>query len=137
MLSKREIERIQSKLAKNPARNLRRILKKKLIEHEHASNHPLFSPPSHHQFFINRLTNEETLRQMIQMAKLSTIFFLDTESVSIYRQRNRPALLQLQMNPPDILPLVLIVEVHHFTINSLQSIRTNTKIISNRLRFEE
>ena len=119
MLSNREIEHIKAKLMNNSSRNLRRKLKKKLIEHEYASKYQPFNPLPHHLQFINRTTSEEKLHQMIQVANVSTMFFLDTESTLIYHERNRPALIQLQLCPSNEIPTVLIIETNHLpSINS-------------------
>lgn len=56
---------------------------------------------------------------MIEAAEMSTIFLLDTESTGAHRERNRPALIQLQMNPTTGLPPILLVETNYLpTINS-------------------
>lgn len=113
MLSSEELRKIQRQLENNPTRNTKRKLKKKIKEHEYAVTYPKFTPFPHHRYFINRLTEEKTLVELIKVVKISTIFLLDTESVLVYRQQNRPGLIQLQIIPPDTSPIVLIVEINH------------------------
>jgi hypothetical protein len=122
MLSAREVEQIHEELDNMPSsitgknrHNRRATLKKKLTEHTYASQYPPFTPLSHHRYYINRSTTENTLRELIHAAEVSTIFTLDTESIGIYQQPNQPALIQLQILLPD-LPIptpVLLVEVCH------------------------
>ena len=43
-----------------------------------------FEPLPHIQYFINRTTTEQCLRQLLQSATLSSEFTIDTESINIY-----------------------------------------------------
>lgn len=113
MLSHQEIQTIQRTLAKNPTGPVKRKLQNKLTEHEYASKYSPFSPYVHHREFLNKKTDEKVLHQIINIAKDSEIILLDTESLTVYRQQNRPGLIQLQLLPPDTVPTVIIVEVHH------------------------
>lgn len=113
MLSKQELQNIQRALANNPSKSAERKLRNKLIEHDYASKYPPFSPLTHHQHFLNKTTSEQTLHQLIDAAKISEIILLDTESITVYRQPNRPGLIQLQLIPNDAVPIVIIIEVHH------------------------
>ena len=114
MLSSREVENIRRQLEDNPSRNARKRLRKKLKEHEYASTYQGFTPLSHQRYFVNRETEERTLIEMIQAANEATIFLLETESVLIHHQPNRPGLIQLQVIPTtDTSPIVLIVELNH------------------------
>ena len=113
MLSNREIKQIRSKLRNNPSKNLRRKLKKKLTEHEYASKYLPFEPLPHHLQFINETTSEQTLYRMIEIASSSTTFLLDTESTLVYRERNRPSLIQLQLCPSNDRSTIVIIEVNY------------------------
>lgn len=113
MLSTEELRRIRRQLENNPTRSTRKKLKKKLKEHEYASKYPKFSPFPHRRSFINRLIEEEKLIEVIEIVEKSPIFLVDTESVLVYHQSNRPGLIQIQAIPPDASPIVLIVEVNH------------------------
>jgi hypothetical protein len=113
MLSNQELQNIRQALANNPSKNAERKLKNKLIEHDYASKYPPFSPLVHHRQFVNKKTDEQTLYQLIDAAKISEIILLDTESVTAHRQPNRPGLIQLQLIPNDAVPIVALIEVHH------------------------
>ena len=94
MLSNQELQTIQQALATKLSNNAERKLKNKLIEHGHASKYLSFSPLPYQQQFLNRKTDEQVLRQVIDGAKISEIILLDTESVQVHRQPNRPGLIQ-------------------------------------------
>ena len=113
MLSHQELRNIRRQLENNPSKNLRKKLKKKLKEHEYASTYRPFTPLSHQRHFINQKTEEQTLIELTRVATDSTIFLLDTESVLVRHQPNRPGLIQLEIIPSDTLPVVLIIEVNH------------------------
>ena len=113
MLSNEELERIRQTSLDCPSKNIGRKLKNLLVEHEYAKICPPFLPLSHHRQFINYNTNEQILRQIIIVAKNSKTILLDTESTPIYRQPNRPSLIQLQLMSDDELPIVLLVEVNY------------------------
>jgi hypothetical protein len=132
MLSDQEIENIQRTLANNPSKNTEKKLKNKLTEHRFASKYPPFTPLQHHRYFFNRKTDEQILNQIIDVAKGSTIILLDTESVPVFRQPNRPGLIQLQLIPNDATPTVIIVEVHHLPStdsNEFQLMKTFFRIV--------
>lgn len=113
MLSNQELQSIRQALASNPTKYAKRKLKDKLIEHEYASNYQRFKPLNHTRHFINRETDAKTLNEIIDIAKTSEIILMDTEMVSVYRQPNRPGLIQLELIPADTWPTVLIIEVNH------------------------
>ena len=113
MLSDREIQRIREQLEKRISGKARRRLNKKLIEHDYATHLPPFTPLPHHRLFLNRFTNAQTLQEIIAVAETSSIFTLDTESVNVFQQPNRPALIQIQILLPDEPSLVLILEANH------------------------
>jgi hypothetical protein len=94
-------------------RTLRGNLRQKLKEHKYAVKYIPFEPLPHIPYFINRTTSEPTLNQLIQAATTSTEFILDTESALIYKEPNRPALIQLHILLPYNLALVIIVEMCH------------------------
>lgn len=113
MLSDQKKEHIEQQLEGDLPKGVRKQLNKKLTEHKYASKYPPFTPLSHQRYYINRMTEERTLLQVIQAANDSTIFLLDTESTLVYRKPNRPSLIQIQIISSDVLPLILIVEVNH------------------------
>ena len=113
MLSDREIQRIREQLNMRISGKARRRLNKKLIEHYYATHLPPFTPLPHHRLYLNRFTNVQTLREIIAVAETSSIFTLDTESVNVFQQPNRPALIQIQILLPDEPSLVLILEANH------------------------
>jgi hypothetical protein len=113
MLSTKEIKEIHQRLDKNPSKNARKKLRKRLTEHEYASKYPPFTPLSYDQRFVNRTTSEDTLVDLIRRAKEASIFLLDTESTTVLYHPNEPALIQLQIVSDKQIPIVLIVEVKH------------------------
>ena len=132
MLSEREIERIHRQLENPITGNARRRLKKKLIEHDYATYLPPFTPFSHHRYYLNRFTNDQTLREIIEMAQTSSRFTLDTESVNVFQQPNRPSLIQIQILQHDEPSFVLILEMNHLppaTSDKFQQIRHICRIV--------
>jgi hypothetical protein len=120
MLSEQEYQETKRQLANFPSeikgeeRNrLRQQLKKKIKEHEHCTTLPPFESMPHIPFFINHTTTDFTLHQLIRAVTTSTEFIIDTESVNVYKQKNKPVLIQLQILLPHHLSLVLIAEMHH------------------------
>ena len=111
MLSHGEIEDINRKLRKQPTGKFARSLRKKLTEHEYASTLPPFSPHHHRLVHVNRFTSTETLNEIIAEADKATTFTLDTESVNVYRKKNRPALIQVQI--VSTTTIVVILETNH------------------------
>ncbi|CAF1520490.1 unnamed protein product [Adineta steineri] len=67
----------------------------------------------HIPYFINNKTTELTLQQLIQATTVTMEFAIDTESYNIYKQSNKPALIQLQMLLPYNLSLVILIKMHH------------------------
>ena len=116
MLSNREIATIPQELANDPPRNIRKKLRKKLKEHKYASLYPPFTPLSYYKQFINRKTDEETLVELIHIASDSDIFLLDTESIMVHHQPNRPGLIQLQIIQRNTSSIVLIIEINHLPL---------------------
>jgi hypothetical protein len=120
MLSPKEYERIQDQLKNIPKpcvtqqqQNYQKILQKKLKEHYYASNYAPFESSPHEIIFINRVTTKETLIRLIQIVNDSKIFTLDTESVRILHESNKPALIQLQIITSETFSIILIIEARH------------------------
>ncbi|CAF2829011.1 unnamed protein product [Rotaria sp. Silwood2] len=93
--------------------NLRAIFRKKIHEHELASRYSPFQPLHYQNFFINYKTTEQTLFHLIEKIKISNLFTLDTESIGIHKQPNKPALIQLQIILSSSFSYVILVEVFH------------------------
>lgn len=108
-----QLEHIPETITGKPRQNLRALLKKKLHEHELASRFPPFKPYNYRQFFINYKTSAQTLHHLIDTVKNSTSFTLDTESICIYKQPNKPALIQLQVLQENLFSYVIFIEVCH------------------------
>ena len=113
MLSTKEIAEIRQRLDAKLSKNTRKKLKKMLTEHKYASKYPPFTPLSHRRCFVNRTTSENTLLDLIRSAEIAPIFLLDTESTPIPYRPNEPALIQLQIVPPEKTPTIVLVEVNH------------------------
>lgn len=120
MLSEQEYNNIQWQLDHIPStitgkqrQNLRANLRKKLKEHQLASTYPPFEPLPHSLYFINYATPEHTLHELIQMITSSSNFTLDTESVNIYKQGNKPVLIQLQVLLSRHSSAVVLCEMKH------------------------
>jgi hypothetical protein len=90
-----------SKLILEQCSNLRKTLRKKLNEHDYATRFHLFEPLPHFIYFINRATTT------------SNKFILDTESVIIPYQPNKPVLIQIQILLPYRSSIILIFEMCH------------------------
>jgi hypothetical protein len=117
MLSEQEYEKTKWQLDHIPTciegterRNLRATLKRKIHEHELITTFPPFQPLPFSSHFINRTTDEEILYKLIQAATTATEFTLDTESVNVYKKRNEPVLIQLQILHPSSASIVIITE---------------------------
>lgn len=104
---------IPKSITGKPRRNLRAVFGKKLHEHELASTYPPFQPLPYQQFFINRSTHELTLLHLIESVQSTKMFTLDTESINIPYQPNKPALIQIQLILPTSYSYVIFVEVWH------------------------
>ena len=132
MLSDWEVKDIERTLATNPPKDVDKRLRNQLSEHGYSLKYPPFQPLSHHRQFINHKTDEQTLHQIIELARNATSILLDTESTPIYRQPNRPSLIQLQLNSTDPTPTVIIVEVNHlppFNSNAFKQMQELFRII--------
>ncbi|CAF4412947.1 unnamed protein product, partial [Rotaria sp. Silwood2] len=108
-----QLENIPATITGKPRQNLRNKLKKKLHEHEFAYRFPPFEPYHYQQYFINYNTSEQTLQHLIEAVKNSTSFTLDTESVCVPYQPNKPALIQLQVIQENLFSYVIMIEVCH------------------------
>ena len=120
MLSEKEyqdtlwkLDNIPSTITGKQRRNLRVAFRKKLKEHQYASKYEPFQPLPHTYYYINRTTPDITLHQIIQIAQTTSNFTLDTESVNIYKQGNKPVLVQVQMLLEHNSSIVLIFEMCH------------------------
>lgn len=114
MLSPEEHADIVRKLEGGKQRkNLRNELKNKLHEHYLAENFPPFEPSPYFLYFINRATPTNILNQIIGTTTTTSKYIIDTESVNIFKQANKPALIQLQILLPYNLSMVLIFEMCH------------------------
>ncbi|CAF3266164.1 unnamed protein product [Rotaria sp. Silwood2] len=92
---------------------LRRSLLHKLKEHDYATKFTPFEPLPHTRFFINRITTEPVFDQIIKAATTSNEFTIDTESVNVYKSRNEPALIQVQIILPHDYSIAVLIETHH------------------------
>ncbi|CAF4110622.1 unnamed protein product [Rotaria sordida] len=71
------------------------IILVRFVQHYYALNYPPFEPSSYELIFINYRTLEETLIQLIKIINSSTLFIMDTESVSCTDiQENNPWSIQ-------------------------------------------
>jgi hypothetical protein len=93
--------------------NLRQTLKKQIKEYEYNLKYEKFEPLPHIPYFINRKTTEPTLHQLIQAATSSSEFTIDTESMNVRFEKNKPVLIQIQIILPYNLSLVIFVEMYH------------------------
>jgi hypothetical protein len=120
MLSEKEYNTILEQVkepSSNISTNTMKTLQRKLKEHKYSTQFAPFEPLPHIPDFINRTTTEQTLHQIIQAATMSSEFTIDTESFNVFRQTNKPALIQLQIFLPHNSSFVLLVEVHHLPKN--------------------
>jgi len=120
MLSEKEYNTILEQVkepSSNISTNTMKTLQRKLKEHKYSTKFAPFEPLPHIPDFINRTTTEQTLHQIIQAATMSSEFTIDTESFNVFRQTNKPALIQLQIFLPHNSSFVLLVEVHHLPKN--------------------
>ena len=120
MLSEKEyqdtlwkLDNIPSTITGKQRRNLRVAFRKKLKEHQYASKYESFQPLPYTYYYINRTTPDITLHQIIQIVQTTSNFTLDTESVNIYKQGNKPVLVQVQMLLEHNSSIVLILEMCH------------------------
>ena len=86
---------------------------KKIKEERYSTLYKQFQPFPHTHYFINRSTDETTLKLLIQTASASDEFTIDTESINIPGKQNEPALIQLLMIHPYHASSVVIIECHH------------------------
>ncbi|CAF3315218.1 unnamed protein product [Rotaria sp. Silwood2] len=108
-----QLKNIPTKLTTQQQNNLRKRLLKKLHEHELVAEYPPFQPLPYIQFFINYATHELTLLHLIESTQCSKKVILDTESIIIPHQPNKPALIQLQLILPTSYSYMIFVEVWH------------------------
>ena len=108
-----KLNNIPSSIIGKSHRHLRRTFRKKIHEHDLASRYPPFQPLNHKQIFINYRTTEETLFHLIEATNNSNLFTLDTESICVYKQPNKPALIQLQIMLSNLFSYVILIEVCH------------------------
>ncbi|CAF1090078.1 unnamed protein product, partial [Didymodactylos carnosus] len=82
------------------------------------STFPLFDPPTsqYQVYHVTRATSTTTLNELISIAKQTTSYVLDTESITQEGKRNQPALIQLQFLRLDQPSIILLVEVCHLPI---------------------
>ena len=120
MLSKYEyqdilwkLNNIQSNITGNSHQHLRITLRNKIHKHNLASRYPPFQPLHHKPFFINYRTTEQTLSQLIEATNNSKLFIFDTESISLYKQPNKPALIQLQIILFNLFSYIVLIEVYY------------------------
>jgi hypothetical protein len=110
---KYKLDHIPDEIKGKTRRNLRAMYKKKLHEHFLASNFPPFQPLPYQQYFINHRTTELTLLHLIEAVASTKIFSLDTESVVVRGEQNKPTLIQLQIIFPNLFSYILFIEVWH------------------------
>ncbi|CAF3398651.1 unnamed protein product [Rotaria sp. Silwood2] len=108
-----QLQHISTPVTSKSQRNLRKHLRNRIKEHDLAMQFPPFEPLPHIPYFINRITTEACLCQVIQAATASLEFTIDTESINIYKQTNQPALMQLQIFLPHNSSFVLLIEMYH------------------------
>jgi hypothetical protein len=97
MLSTEEYKEIQHQLENLPKSSARaKCLRKRLKDHEYATTYDLFEPLPYIPYFLNRTTSAQTLNSLIRAAQTTTEITIDTESINIYKQCNKPALIQMQ-----------------------------------------
>ncbi|CAF1441002.1 unnamed protein product [Rotaria sp. Silwood1] len=120
MLSKKEYEdtlwkynNIPNSITGQARRNIKQVYRKKLNEHYYASNYPPFEPSPYELIFINYRTAEKTLIQLTKLINSCTLFTIDTESITVYKKPNKPALIQIQIITRELNSYILIIEVHH------------------------
>ncbi|CAF4154603.1 unnamed protein product [Rotaria sordida] len=108
-----KLNNISSDIHGKHQQNYKQLLKKQIKEYEYKLKYEHFEPLPHIPYFINKITTEQTLHQLIQAATSSSEFIIDTESINIHKQKNKPALVQIQILLPYNLSLVMIVEMCH------------------------
>ena len=108
-----KLNNIPASITGKQRQNLRQTLRKKVHEHELASQYPVFEPPNYQQFFVNYRTTEDTLIHLIETIDKSQTFTLDTESVGIHNKPNKPALIQLQVVLSNSSSYIIFIEVCH------------------------
>ena len=120
MLSSQEHQRLINQLEHIPRsftakqkQTFQREIKKKLKEHEYASQFLPFESSFFDIIFINRTTSTDTLNRLISLVKDSLWFTLDTESTNVSHQQNIPSLIQLQIIQSKDISTILIFEFSH------------------------
>ena len=118
MLASDEIRKITQDLQKQSTGKFARSLWKKLIEQEYATTLPPFSPLPHRLIHINRWKSKETLGKIIDELDTATSFTLDTESVNVFRKKNQPALIQIQLLSTKADSTVVLIDINHLPSSS-------------------
>ena len=113
MLSEQEYNNLLWKLDHIPSTYTGKSLKKKLKEHDYASKYEPFTSLPHCIYYINRATTEETLNQINQTVTTSLKFTLDTESIQVHKQKNKPVFIQIQALLSHNFSIILIFEMCH------------------------
>lgn len=108
-----QINNIPSNITGKKRKTIHNKLRKQIHEHELASRYPPFEPLNYKEFFINCKTEPQTLQHLINMITISKFLILDTESITIYQQPNRPALIQLQMVLHNSPSYIIFTEAYH------------------------
>ncbi|CAF3051341.1 unnamed protein product [Rotaria sp. Silwood2] len=107
------VNNIPSNIHGHHRQNYKQSLNKQIQEYEYQLKYEKFEPLPHIPYFINKTTTEQTLHQLIQAATSSSEFIIDTESINIYKRKNEPVLIQIQILLPYNLSLIMIVEMCH------------------------
>ena len=134
--AKYDYEHTPSSMTGKRRQHYRSHLRKRIKEHECASRYPSFQPLSYQLHFINRLTEDGVLQHIIDAAAVSTGFTMDTESVNVYKQCNRPALIQLQILSCASPSIVLLIEIDHLPqpgTHTFEKIRQLFSVVFNPL----
>ena len=106
-----KLNNIQSSITVNSHQHLRITLWEKIHEHDLASRYPPFQPLNYKLFFINYRTTEQTLSQPIEATNNSKLFIFDAESISLYKQPNKSALIQPQIMLFNLFSYIVLIEV--------------------------
>ncbi|CAF4709636.1 unnamed protein product, partial [Rotaria socialis] len=112
------VHNIPSHIQVQHRQNYTKLLKKQIKEYEYNLKYDNFQPLPYIPYFVNKTTTEPTLQQLIQAATSSSEFIMDTESINIYKRKNEPTLIQIQIILPYNLSLVMIVEMWHLPRNN-------------------